>query len=101
MELTNFSHGELEKMCPHYYLERKSTEEESQVLTLGAFSLNTFYPTMPYEVFKILVQENDFIIRDEFGDTYSIESFQDIINNSFTNAPPVISLNAMKDQIVE
>ncbi|MFX0152877.1 MAG: hypothetical protein ACFFAJ_18995 [Candidatus Hodarchaeota archaeon] len=101
MELTNNSSGELEKMCPHYYLERKSTEEESQVVTLGSFSLNTFYPTMPYEVFKILIQENDFIIRDEFGGTYTIESFKDIINNTYTNAPPVISLNTMKDQIVE
>jgi len=88
-------------LSPHYYLERNSTEEESQVVSLGVFSLNTFYPTMSYEVFEILVQENRFTIRDEFGDTYSIDSFKDIINHTYTDVPPVISLNSMKNQIIE
>ncbi|MFX0182135.1 MAG: hypothetical protein ACFE95_03540 [Candidatus Hodarchaeota archaeon] len=88
-------------MSPHYYLERESTEEESKVVSLGTFSLNTFYPTMPYEVFEILVQENRFTIRDEFGDTYTIDSFKDIINHTYANVPPVISLNAMNNQIIE
>jgi len=56
---------------------------------------------MSYEVFEILVQENRFTIRDEFGDTYSIDSFKDIINHTYTDVPPVISLNSMKNQIIE
>ena len=49
---------------------------------------------MSHEVFEILVKENKFIIFDDTKKNYSLEEFQDEIDNTFTEFnPPVISLN--------
>ncbi|MHA2224657.1 MAG: hypothetical protein ACXAC8_05610 [Candidatus Hodarchaeales archaeon] len=78
----------------YYYLERKSMGIEHQVISLGAFTGTTFYPTMSHEVFEILVKEAHFTIQDERGNAFTIDSFKDTINHTYTNNPPVISLNS-------
>ncbi|MFX0015372.1 MAG: hypothetical protein ACFFB2_09730 [Promethearchaeota archaeon] len=81
-------------MCPHYYLERKKPDKPPQVISLGTFTGNSFYPTMTYDAFEILVREAMFKIQDESGNIFTIESFKDTINHTFTNNPPLITLNA-------
>ena len=76
-------------MNEHFHLERKN-----EVLSLGVFSHQTFYPTMANEVFEILVNESRFIIRDESGKKFSLEEFNRKIDYSFSNSPPVITLNS-------
>ena len=76
-------------MNEHFHLERKD-----EVISLGVFSNQSFYPTMPGEVFTILVNESRFIIRDESGKHFSLEEFNRKINYSFSNSPPVIALNS-------
>lgn len=66
-----------------YYLSRNPTSGTS-VLPLGTYSMDRFYPTMPFEVFEILVQENKFTIYDEAGVYYSLTSFLDSINRAFS-----------------
>lgn len=78
-------------MNDHFYLERKDGDE---VISLGVLSSQTFYPTMMNEVFEILVKESRFQIKDESGKEFSLEEFNRRINYSFTNSPPVISLNS-------
>ena len=81
-------------MISYYYLERKMSEKPHQMISLGAFTGNTFYPTMSYEVFEILVKEAHFTIQDDSGNVFTIDSFQDTISHTFSTNPPVISLNA-------
>ncbi|MHA2226997.1 MAG: hypothetical protein ACXAC8_17410 [Candidatus Hodarchaeales archaeon] len=81
-------------MVIHYYLERKTEKDDPEVLSLGVFSLNRFFPAMPHEVFKILVAEAQFKIQDEKGNEFTIENFEETINHTFKDTPPVISLNA-------
>jgi len=83
-------------MSISFYLERKSTSKEnSAMIPLGSSTLNSFYPTMPFEVFEILVNENNFSIIDEYGKSYSIDSFKDSIRNTYTNSSlPLILLNS-------
>ena len=76
-------------MNEHFHLERKD-----EVISLGVFSNLSFYPTMTNEVFEILVNESRFQIKDESGKEFSLEEFNRKINHSFTNSPPVISLNS-------
>ena len=73
----------------HFHLERKD-----RVISLGVFSSQTFYPTMPGDVFEILVNESQFRIKDESGKEFSLEEFNQKINYSFTNSPQIISLNS-------
>ena len=73
----------------HFHLQRND-----ETISLGVFSYSTFYPTMPSEVFEILVNESQFCIKDESGKEFSLEEFNRKINYSFTNSPPVISLNS-------
>ena len=75
-------------MNVHFHLERKD-----ETISLGVFSYSTFYPTMTNEVFEILVNESKFRIKDEKGNEFTLEEFNRKINYSFTNTPPVISLN--------
>lgn len=82
-------------MSYQFSLERQSVKKGLEVISLGFFTGNTFYPTMPYEVFEILVKEARFIIQDESSRSFSLEGFKDKINNTFSNNPPVISLNAI------
>ena len=82
-------------MRSHFYLERNSHPKQNQVISLGVLSHHTFYPTMAAEVFEILVKESRFSIRDEEGQKYSLDDFQQKIMYSFGNSPPVISLNAL------
>jgi len=76
-------------MNEHFRLERKD-----EVISLGVFSNQNFYPTMANEVFEILVSESLFRIKDESGKELSLEEFNQKINYSFTNSPPIISLNS-------
>ncbi|UCG00305.1 MAG: hypothetical protein JSW11_11720 [Candidatus Heimdallarchaeota archaeon] len=80
-------------MSAYYYLGRKSEKKQSQVISLGAFTGNTFYPTMAHEVFIVLVKEAKFTIHDEHGRELTIERFKDLINHTYINNPPLISLN--------
>ena len=82
-------------MNSHFYLERFSSQGEPQIISLGVLSNNTFWPTMSLDVFEILVQESNFQIRDESGQEYQLDEFHQKINYSFTNSPPVISLNTL------
>ena len=82
-------------MSHQYSLERKSAKKSLEVISLGFFTGNTFYPTMPYEVFEILVKEAHFTIQDDSGKFFSLDGFNNKINNTFSNSPPVISLNAI------
>ncbi len=82
-------------MSDQFSLERQSSKKGLEVISLGFFTGNTFYPTMAYEVFEILVTEAHFTIQDESGRSFSLEEFKDKINNTFSNHPPVISLNAI------
>lgn len=81
-------------MRSRYYLERKSPQKPNQVISLGAYTGNSFYPAMAYDIFEILVKEADFIIQDDSGNVLTIEGFKEKINHTFTNSPPLISLNA-------
>ncbi|MFX0122339.1 MAG: hypothetical protein ACFFAE_01795 [Candidatus Hodarchaeota archaeon] len=81
-------------MPSYYYLERKTSENSHQIIPLGAFTGNSFYPTMAYNVFEILVSEAQFSIQDEAGNNFTIDSFKETISHTFSNNPPVISLNA-------
>ncbi len=81
-------------MSHQYSLERKSAKKSLEVISLGFFTGNTFYPTMPYEVFEILVKEAHFTIQDENSNAFTIESFKDTIDHTYTNNPPLISLNS-------
>jgi len=76
-------------MNEHFHLERKD-----EIISLGVFTNLTFYPTMANDVFEILVKESRFRITDESGKEFSLEEFNHKINYSFTNSPPVISLNS-------
>jgi hypothetical protein len=76
-------------MNEHFHLQRKDN-----VISLGVLCHQTFYPTMPNEVFEILVNESYFRIKDESGKEFSLDEFNRKINYSFTNSPPVISLNS-------
>lgn len=76
-------------MNEYFHLERKN-----QVISLGVLCNHSFYPTMPNDVFEILVRESLFRIKDEKGTQFSLEEFNRKINYSFTNSPPVISLNS-------
>lgn len=80
-------------MSPYYYLERQSMSNPRQVISLGVFTGNTFFPTMPYEVFKILVKEAKFTIQDDSGNKFNLNTFEDKISHTFGYHPPVISLN--------
>lgn len=82
-------------MSHQYSLERKSAENGLEIISLGFFTGNTFYPTMPYKVFEILVKEAHFTIQDDSGKSFSLQGFKEKINNTFSNNPPVISLNAI------
>jgi hypothetical protein len=77
-----------------FYLERHSINNKSEIIKIGVFTGYSFYPTMSHDVFEILVKENKFSILDDIKKKYSFEEFQNTINHSFTNNPPVISLNA-------
>ncbi len=79
-------------MSPNYYLERRPPKEPPQIISLGTFTGNTFYPTMAYEVFEILVKEAQFTIQDEAGNALTIDSFKDTISDSFSTNPPLITL---------
>lgn len=81
-------------MPSYFYLERKTSENSRQTISLGAFTGNSFYPTMAYDVFEVLVSEADFTIHDEAGNNFTIDSFEDTIHHTFFTNPPVISLNA-------
>ncbi len=81
-------------MNSHFYLERNS-ERSSEVISLGVLSNSTFYPTMPNEVFKLLIKECLFRIRDESGNEFTFEEFNAKTHYSFINTPPVISLNSL------
>ena len=74
----------------------KSTNKENSVMIpLGSSTLNSFYPTMSFEVFEILVNENNFSIIDEYGKSYTIDSFKDSIRHTYTDSSlPVILLNS-------
>lgn len=50
---------------------------------------------MAVDVFEILVKESRFHIRDEEGQQYSLEEFNEKTMFSFSNSPPLISLNAL------
>jgi len=82
-------------MNSHFYLERNSHPSHTQLISLGVFSQSTFYPTMAADVFEILVKESRFHIKDEAGQSYSLEEFHQKIMHSFSSSPPVISLNAL------
>ncbi|MHA2247668.1 MAG: hypothetical protein ACXADY_22155 [Candidatus Hodarchaeales archaeon] len=79
-------------MSPYYYLERRTPTKPSQKVSLGTFTGNTFYPTMAYDVFEILVKEAQFKIQDENGNAITIDSFKDTINDTFSTNPPLITL---------
>jgi hypothetical protein len=81
-------------MPSYYYLERKTSENAHQNIPLGTFTGNSFYPTMAYDVFEVLVSEAHFTIHDDAGNDFTIDSFKDSIHHSFLTNPPVISLNA-------
>jgi hypothetical protein len=81
-------------MSPRYYLERNVPQKPQQVISLGAYTGNTFFPAMSYAIFEILVKEADFEIQDDSGNVLTIEGFKEKINHTFTNNPPLISLNA-------
>ena len=80
-------------MRSYYYLERRISEKSHQIIPLGTFTGNSFYPTMAHTVFEILVSEAHFTIHDETGDIFTIDRFKDTISHTFSNNPPVISLN--------
>ncbi|MFW9906015.1 MAG: hypothetical protein ACFFFH_16960 [Candidatus Thorarchaeota archaeon] len=80
-------------MPSYYYLERKTPENTHQVIPLGTFTGNSFYPTMAYDVFEVLVSEAQFTIHDEAGNNFTIDSFKDTICHTYFTNPPVISLN--------
>ncbi|MHA1967596.1 MAG: hypothetical protein ACW964_07325 [Candidatus Hodarchaeales archaeon] len=80
-------------MNHNFYLERKTEDKKPQIISLGVFTGNTFYPTMPHAIFEILVKENSFKIIDDSMNKFSLTDFEITINNTFTNNPPVISLN--------
>jgi hypothetical protein len=82
-------------MNSHFYLERNPHPMHTQLISLGVLSHNTFYPTMAADVFEILVKESRFQIKDEEGQKYSLHEFHEKILYSFSNSPPVISLNAL------
>jgi hypothetical protein len=82
-------------MNSHFYLERYSNQRQPQVISLGVLSNNSFWPTMPLDVFEILVKESKFKIKDEFGQEFRLDEFHQKINYSFNSSPPVISLNAL------
>lgn len=81
-------------MNSYYYLERKYGDNKLQILPLGTFTGNTFYPTMSLDVFKILIEEVLFQIHDSSGNKYTLEAFQEKISHTFTSNPPLIALNA-------
>jgi hypothetical protein len=81
-------------MNSHFYLERKTTDQR-KVISLGVLSNTTFWPTMPNDVFKILVKECSFRIHDENGKEYTFEEFNTKTNYTFSISPPVISLNSL------
>ena len=78
-----------------YHLAR-NPKSNPCVLPLGTYSMDRFYPTMPFEVFEILVQENKFSICDEAGVEISMARFLDVINHTYTGSSiqvvPLISL---------
>ncbi len=76
-----------------FYLERKPEDKKPQIISLGIFTGNTFYPTMSHDIFEILVKENSFKIVDHSKNKFSLAEFEITINNTFTNNPPVMSLN--------
>ncbi len=76
-------------MATQFFLKRI---KEPQVIPLGVFTLNTFYPAMPTDVLEILVTENQYAIQDESGTVFTIESFKEIIE-TINSSPPVMSLN--------
>lgn len=80
-------------MNTYYYLERKNGKNKLQILPLGTYTGNTFYPTMSIDVFRILIEEVMFQIHDSSGNNYTLESFQDKIGHSFSSNPPLITLN--------
>ena len=82
-------------MNSHFYLEISAQPKQTQIISLGVLSSNTFYPTMAPDVFEILVKESCFHIKDDEGQMYSFDEFQQKIMYSFSNSPPVISLNAL------
>jgi len=81
-------------MNSYYYLERRIEKNKLQILPLGTYTGNTFYPTMSIDVFKILIEEVMFQIHDSSGQSYTLEAFQDKIGHSFSSNPPLITLNA-------
>lgn len=81
-------------MNSHFYLERK-IRNQRKVISLGVLSNSTFWPTMPNDVFKILIKECSFRIHDESGNEYTFEEFNVKTHYSFSNSPPVISLNSI------
>ena len=80
-------------MPTYYYLERKASDDSHQIIPLGAFTGNTFFPTMAYDVFEVLVSEAKFNIQDEAGNRFTPDSFKETIRNTYFTNPPVISLN--------
>ncbi|MHA1214188.1 MAG: hypothetical protein ACTSPG_02765 [Candidatus Hodarchaeales archaeon] len=81
-------------MNSYYYLERQLQGNKSQSITLGAFTGNTFYPTIPFDVLEILIKEAKFTIKDDVGNSFSLESFQEKIGHTFTSNPQLIELTA-------
>ncbi|MHA1972537.1 MAG: hypothetical protein ACTSW1_06080 [Candidatus Hodarchaeales archaeon] len=81
-------------MNSYFYLERQLKENEIQSITLGAFTGNTFYPTIPFDVLKILIKEINFVIKDDAGNSFSLDSFQEKISHTFTSNPQIIALTA-------
>jgi hypothetical protein len=70
-------------MRNNFHLARRPKSNPC-VLPLGTYSMDRFYPTIPYEVFEILVQENGFSIYDETGIKYSLNGFLEAINHTFS-----------------
>ncbi|MFW9778902.1 MAG: hypothetical protein ACFFE8_08610 [Candidatus Heimdallarchaeota archaeon] len=62
----------------------RAPKADPSTLPLGTYSMDRFYPTIPYEVFEILVQENGFSIYDETGVKYALNDFLEAINHSFS-----------------
>ncbi len=81
-------------MRVQYFLERKTHDNKFETISLGVFSGNSFFPSMAFEVFQILVNESQFIIRDENGKKFNLKTFKEVINNTYNLNPPIIPLAA-------
>lgn len=89
--------GDQSNMNHSFYLsrqrERNNDDKKPQIISLGIYTGNTFYPTMSHDIFEILVKENSFKIIDDSKNKFSLAEFEITINDTFTSNPPVMSLN--------